>query len=220
MCVSARSCCSLVVVLAVASFLAARPAAAEEAWKTYLEKEGARFERRDVPGSSYPELRATKEVRQPLEKVLAAVWASVSDLTSTKDHQKRLVREGPGEIVVYQQISVAVVTDRDYTVRIWRTPPAADGTVEVRYQVANELGPPPNPKYVRLEAIRGAWTLTPLPDGGTRVSYLAFSEAGGSVPAGLARGPQRDRFASDYLGVLRALESAPSAAAPDAGSAK
>jgi hypothetical protein len=217
---SARSLLRLAVVAAT-SLLAAPRAQAEEAWKTYSEKSGARFERRDVAGSSYPELRATKEVPLSPAQVLEAVWASVSDLTSTKDHKKKLLRSGPDEVVVYQQISVAIVTDRDYTVRIWRTPPASDGTVEVRYQIANELGPAPDPKYTRLQAIRGAWTIAPLPSGGTRLRYLAYSEAGGSVPAAFARGAQRDRFDSDFLGVVGRLPQPVPAAgrAPEGGPA-
>lgn len=217
---------ALCLSLLACGLFAAPRALAEEPWKPWSDKGGVKWEKRDVEGSSYPELRATKEVAQPLAKCLEVVWASVSDLTSTKDHQKRVIRQSADELVVYQQISVAVITNRDYTVRIWKAPPAADGTVEVRYRTANELGPAADPKFVRLEAIRGAWSLTPLASGRTRVSYLAYSEAGGSVPAAFARGPQRSRFESDFTGVVGALEATPPTApavaspappAPDGG---
>ena len=176
-----------------------------DGWKTFSEEKGARFARRAVAGSSYPELRVTKEVSQAPALVLDAVWRRISDSTSTKDLRKKVVRSSPDEVVFYQQVSVPVVTNRDYTVRIWKTPPAPDGTVEVRYQTANEIGPALDSKYVRLETIRGAWTITPLQSGGTRVSYLAYSEAGGSVPASFARGAQRDRHAMEFWGVVNGL---------------
>jgi hypothetical protein len=190
-----------------AALLSALPAWGEtpEAWKVFSEDKGARFERRDVAGSSYPELRVTKDVPQAPAQVLEAVWRRLTDSTSIKDHKKTLLRSGPDEVVIYQQISVPVVSNRDYTVRIWKTLPAPDGIVEVRYQTANHLGPALDSKYVRLETIRGGWTLTPLPGGGTRVSYLAYSEAGGSVPASFARGAQRDRHAQEFWGVVDGL---------------
>lgn len=194
--------------LAALAVLAALPSPAraeEPEWKTYEEKRGAKFERRAVPGSKYDELRATLEVAHAPATVLEAVWKVISDTSSTKDHKKKVLKSGPDELVVYQQISAPVVSNRDYTVRIWKPAPGPDGTLEVRYALANDQGPGPDKDYVRLEAVHGAWTITPLPSGKTRVTYLAYSEAGGSVPAAFVRGAQRDRLALEFWKALDQL---------------
>lgn len=201
--------------LAVAALLPA-PAAGqpEGGWETYAEEKNARFERRDVPGSGYPELRATLEVPQASAAVAESLWAACSDATSTKDLKKKLLRSSPGEVVVYQQVLLSAASDRDYTLRIWRSPPASDGTVVLRYEIANELGPPPDARFVRLEAVYGFWTIAPLAGGGSRISCLSYSDAGGSVPAALVRGPQRERFASEFW---RFIERLPPPTSPSPG---
>lgn len=172
--------------------------AEDPAWKAYDTQRGATFEKRAVPGSKYEEFRASLEVDRTPAEAMVAFWKVAADCTSTKELKKTLVRQGPDEVLIYEQLALSVVSDRDYTVRIWRLPPAADGTQVLRFETANDQGPPAAKGYVRLEVVRGSWTATPLPSGKTRLVFVTHSDPGGAIPAVFARGAQRDRFAVDF----------------------
>jgi hypothetical protein len=115
------------------------------------------------------------------------------------------IREQPDEVVVYQQISVPAISDRDATFRIWKSPPGQDGTIEVHFVAANDLGPPPNPKYVRLTQVQGSWQVVPTADGKSRLIYTSHSDPGGSLPAFVTRGAQKDHMVIDVTGILKRL---------------
>jgi hypothetical protein len=100
------------------------------------------------------------------------------------------------------------VSDRDLVLRVRQLPPAADGTREVRFEAVRDGGPPPNPKFVRLSTVRGAWKVTPAADGRTQVEYTCYAEPGGSVPAMFTRGAQRDQIPVDVQNVLKKLSPA------------
>lgn len=180
--------------------------AAEEApWKQYETRRGAVFEKRPVKGSSYDEFRGTLDVPQSPAQAAVVFWKVAADYTSTKDLKKTLIREGPNEIFIYEQISLSMVSDRDYTVRIWRDPPGADGSQVLHFEAANDQGPKVPEGYVRLEVVRGLWSATPLPDGKTRLVFTTHSDPGGSIPPVFARGAQRDRFQVDFWAVVDKL---------------
>ncbi|MGC4113610.1 MAG: START domain-containing protein [Myxococcales bacterium] len=196
-------------LLCLAVLLFASTAVAEEApWKQYETKRGAVFEKRSVPGSSYEEFRATLDVAQNPAQAMTIFWKVATDITSTKELKKTLVREGPNEVLIYEQIALSMVSDRDYTIRIWREPVAADGTQVLRFQTANDQGPALAKGYVRLDVVRGFWSATPLPNGKTRLVFITHSDPGGSIPAVFARGAQRDRFQVDFWVVVDQLPPA------------
>jgi hypothetical protein len=107
--------------------------------------------------------------------------------------------------VMYQQISVPTVSDRDMTLRLFKVPPAADGTLEMRWEAANELGPGPEKGFVRMSVVRGSWSVKPLEGGKARITFTTFSEPAGSIPAVFVRGPQRDHVATDFWSVVDKL---------------
>jgi len=195
-------------VPALLALLLVRPAraGAEEAvWKAYDKERGATFEKRAVAGSKYEEFRATMDVPQSPAQCMEVFWKVATDLNPTKELKKTRVRESADEILIYEQISLSLVSDRDYTIRIWRLPPAADGTRELRFETANDQGPAVAKGYVRLDVVRGVWRATPLPDGKTRLLFTTHSDPGGSIPAVFARGAQRDRFEVDFWAVADKL---------------
>jgi hypothetical protein len=174
--------------------------AAEEPWKTVSVKDGITVEKRAVPGSKFYEHRASFVWPLPPERMAEAIWIGIErDLPPTVK-QRQVLRRSADEVLVYDQIRTPVVSDRDVTIRIRRvrTP---DGW-KVRFESANELGPPPDPKYVRLPMVRGSWTVTATPSG-SHVVYDCYSEPGGSVPAWLVRGPQEDQVLVDVKRILR-----------------
>ena len=189
----------------VASLALASVATGDTGWSVYDQKDGILYEQRSVVGSSFDEYRASVVVPKTPKETLGAIWAQVTDKTPRKQLHSTFIREQADEVVVYQQISVPAISDRDATFRIWKSPPSDDGTTEVHFEAANDLGPPPNPKFVRLTDVRGSWVVAPTPDGKTRLVYTSHSDPGGSVPAFVTRGAQKDHMVLDVTGILKRL---------------
>lgn len=173
-------------------------AAADEGWQHYADKNGITVERRAVEGSKFYEHRARVSVKKRPQVVLDAIWWGVMNALPKTVKKRTLLRSSENEVLVYDELKTPVVSDRDATIRIWRT-----GN-EIRFETHNELGPPPNSKYVRLPVVRGYWSVEPEGDG-ARLSYICYSEPGGSIPAWMVRGPQADQLFVDVQRILGIL---------------
>jgi hypothetical protein len=182
---------SLIVALSVAAL-------ADEPWKLWSEKGGVRVERRAVAGSRYYEHRAELTVPQPPAVVEQAIWSGITEAPPKTVRKRTVLSHSADEYVVYDELSTPIVSDRDAAIRIRRTPG------RIRFETANELAPPPNPKYVRLPVVRGAWEIFPQ-GSGSRLVYTCYSEPGGSVPAWMVRGPQADQIFLDVQLILDRL---------------
>lgn len=174
-------------------------AAGDEGWKTFDNRDGVTYEKRSVPGSHYNEYRAIAAVATSPTETARAVWTAITDSIPATIKKRTIISRGNDEIVVYDQIHTPVVSDRDVTIRIRRIVNRDD--VEIRFESANDLGPPPASGYVRLPVVRGKWSLLPATNG-TRIVYECYSEPGGSVPAFLVRGAQQSEVAKDVERVL------------------
>jgi hypothetical protein len=174
-------------------------------WRAAATKEGVTIERRHVAGSSYYEYRVVVDVPLPPARVAEEVWRTMreGDMDSLK--RREFLRADVDELIIYDQIRTPVVSDRDYTVRVRRHFDAASGRTQFRCESANELGPPPARGYVRIPIIRAGWMTAPDGKGGTTLTYYAFSEPGGAVPAFLVRGAQQDRSLTDVVRILGRL---------------
>jgi len=95
-----------------------------------------------------------------------------------------------------------VVSDRDVTLHMYKV--VRPDALEMRFESADALGPPPAPKHVRIPIVRSAWTIVAA-GGGSKLTYSCYSEPGGSIPAFLARGAQRDQVPVDVERVLAHL---------------
>jgi hypothetical protein len=192
------------LVLALLGWVAA--AAADEPWKSYSVKNGVTYERRAVAGSHFYEYRASTSVPAAPEAVLAGIWSGITEALPPTVKKRVVLQRTDHEYVVYDQIRTPVVSDRDVTIRIHKER-RADGTLEVRFDSVNQLGPPPDPKFVRLPVVRGAWTIEAAA-GGSRLTYVCYSEPGGSIPAFLVRGAQQDQVPLDVNRILDRVRSA------------
>ena len=203
------------------------PVQAEEPWQPCAAgNDGVTLERRAVPGSKFYEYRATAQIMAPPEVVLRSIWSGVTDQLPETVKQRTMLRQSASTLLFYDQIKTKVVSDRDYTIRmIWQRHPQT-GVIEVPFVTANELGPPPAPGHVRVPTIRGDWIITPLRQdaaaasaadaaqstqgtqgngpamAATRITYLCYSEPGGSIPAFMARGAQQDQVLLDIRRIL------------------
>lgn len=99
--------------------------------------------------------------------------------------EARVISQTGDARIGYQRISVPLVGDRDYTMRItWEARRLADGAFSYRnrWQSANDLGPPEKSGVTRVKVNEGQWFLEPAGPNQTRATYCIFCDAGGSIP--------------------------------------
>jgi hypothetical protein len=187
-------------------------AGADAAWHSDGKVDGVWVERRDVPGSSFDEIRLTALSSLPLPALCDAIYPKEFNGKLEGRFKKReLLRETETERWTYEQISVAVVSDRDYVMHAKLDQPAATGRCEISFETDNRGARPPAPGFVRIPVIRGHWSLAPMDDGKVRVSYSVFSDPGGGVPAFLASGGQK-KAAVEFLKTILSRADAPKTA--------
>ncbi len=187
-----------------------RAASPGSPWTSRGQRDGVRLETRDVPGSAFEEVRATVWSPAQPGPLCEAVWGKDTRVLEAGFKKRQLLKETPTERWTYEQVATPVVSDRDYTIHL-RREDAADGGCRITFDTQNEVGPPPQPGFVRIPLIRGTWEVRPSPGRGTEIVYIVYSEPGGAIPAFLARGPSRDR-AVEWLKVI--LSRASRAPAP------
>ncbi len=189
------------VALAV-SLVAMSAQASPQDWSTYKAKQGVTYEKRAVAGSRFFEYHAHTVVAMGPTALSDLIWAAIVNHTPPTVQKRVIVSRSDQEIVVYDQIHVPVIRDRDVAIRIHKN--VAGTTATIDFQTANELAPPESKAYVRLPVVRGGWRLTPS-GSGTLLEYSCYSEPGGSVPAFLARGVQDDELIQDVERILTLL---------------
>jgi len=173
-------------------------------WRSDGASDGVRVDRRDVPGSSFDELRLSIVSSLGLQSLCDAIYPTKLPARLDRRFKKQeLLRETRTERWTYEQISVPVVSDRDYVMHVKLEQGAASGHCAVSFQTEQDPARPPVPGFVRIPVIRGHWDAFPIADGNVSVQYRIFSEPGGGVPAFLTRGSQRSA-AVDFMKIILA----------------
>jgi hypothetical protein len=185
----------------IASFAFAGGARGEESWHVVHERNGVTLERRPVEGSRYYEYRVHAHTTVSAPAALQRIWSGIGDERSPTVKHRTVVSRAEDELVVYDQIHAAVVSDRDVIIRIRK---ASDGRggFEIAFESTADIGPPPAAGYVRLPLVRGNWRIEPTTDGGANIAYRCYSEPGGAIPAFLVRGAQQDSTLDEFERVL------------------
>jgi hypothetical protein len=185
------------VVLAVPDAFAEPP----PAWTLDRIADGMRVDLRQVPGSSFQEVRITTQSALPLRALCDAVWGKGAKLSG--DFLKRVViSETDSDRWTYEQVRVPFVSNRDMVMHVKLDDAVDQGRCEVDFQTGEHKDWPADKDFVRLRAVRGHWTLKQQHDGTTAITYLIYSDPGGAVPAFLARGGQRDAAVSFMKTIL------------------
>ena len=108
------------------------------------------------------------------------------------------------ERLSYEQVAVPLARDRDYTVRLRKRINAVAQRYEILFTSANDAGPPPDGRHVRVPRIQGSWTVEPGADGkGSLVRYDVRTEPGGAIPSWLANRAQRAAAADLVRAMLK-----------------
>jgi hypothetical protein len=185
-------------------------------WRPDGVSDGVRVDRRDVPGSSFDELRLSTVSSLSLPRLCAAIYPTKLPAKLERRFKKQeLLRETPAERWTYEQIAVPIVSDRDYVMHVKLEQSASSGHCSVLFETADDPSRPPVRGFVRIPIIRGHWDVFPVGEGKVSVQYCVFSEPGGGVPAFLTRGSQRSA-AVDFMKIILARANA---LAPDPGAA-
>ena len=182
---------ALFVLLLVAARAVAQ-APGGDGWRRVDEEHGIAVDARDVPGSSLHEVRASIHSTIPPATIAAVVWRyEEHDRFVPRLAHAEVVRDvGADERIVYEQLAIPLLKDRDVVLRA-RRETAADGTIDIRTTTIDGEGPPPTSRFVRVQTSAGHWHLAPAA-GGTDVVYEIRTDVGGAVPAWIVNRAQRE----------------------------
>lgn len=184
-------------------------ASSTEPWQKHKTKRGYSVEKRPVRGSPFYEYRASTQIALPPAKLIEDMWQTVTTRTGSVVMKRQVLKRAETELLIYDQIKTPVVSDRDYTLRL-RKVALGNDRFQMIFETANELGPGPDPHFVRIPAIRGCWLIEPSPSAkeSSHVTYQSYSDPGGSVPSFVIHGAQVDQLIKNIETLVTRLESA------------
>lgn len=159
--------------------------------------------KREVKGSPYPEHRVEVLTELSVPQLCDAVFAmgSSGDTPGLKLHTS--VRDEGDVRVVYEQLAIPVVSNRDYAMTVARWPKLEGGKCRIRFRATNDAAPPLPKDFVRMDKLWGEWRFEPAEGGKTKLTYTMFSDPSGSVPPFLVQG---SLISAVKDSVLRALK--------------
>jgi hypothetical protein len=200
---------TLAVIVIFAAVPGVARADASPDWRPDGVYDGVQVDRRDVPSSSFDELRLSIFSSSDIQRLCDAVYPTRLSAKPERGFKKQvLLRETPTERWTYEQVSVPVFSDRDYVMHVKLEQPASSGHCSVAFQTEEDPAHPPVAGFVRIPVVRGHWDIFPVAPGKLSVQYRIFSEPGGGVPAFLARGGQRSA-AIDFMKLILARADLP-----------
>ena len=140
--------------------------------------DGVQVEHRAVAGSHFDELRLSMVTTLSVARICDAIYPKVFPTKLERRFKKQeLLRETANERWTYEQISVPVVSDRDYVVHVKLEVPASTGQCAVSFVSEDDPTRPPPPGFVRIPAIRGHWDVFPLEGGKVSVQIQNLQRA-------------------------------------------
>jgi hypothetical protein len=177
-------------VLPLALCVLAARAKADDGWRRVGVEGGIVVEAREVPGSSLHEVRATVHADAPPAALLGVLWRH-EEQPQFMPHLRHVevVRDGADERVVYEQLDIPLLKDRDVVLHVRRTVDATTGTIDVTSAAVSDEGPPETSRFVRVKTSAGHWHLVPAA-GGTDLTYTIRTDVG--LPAWLVNRAQHE----------------------------
>ncbi len=159
------------------------------AWRAEGQVRGVAISSRVRPGSTLKEFRGIGLIKAAPAVVHAVIedrekYPSFMPYTA----ESRIVKRRGSVLFNYQRLALPMMKDRDYTVRVRRSRERspAGPVFFIRWEAADETGPPPRPGITRVHLCEGSWRLEPVSEGVTRATYTIYTDTGGAVPAFVA----------------------------------
>lgn len=144
--------------------------------------------KREVKGSPYPEHRIVVTTDVPAQVLCDAVFEMGTSGETDGLALHKSLRDDGDVRVVYEQLAIPVVSNRDYAMTVARWPKLEGGKCRIRFRATNDAAPELPKGYVRMDKLWGEWFFEPQDDGKTRLTYTMFSDPAGSVPPFLVQG--------------------------------
>lgn len=180
--------------------------AALEPFHKVEESHGIVVEAQKVQGSPFENLRVSTHTKASAEKLESAVWAAHPE---NKENwapgvsTREMIADRADERTFYEIVGTPIVSDRDYVMTVKRRRDPQTRVVQVSFTTVTHPRFPPKSGIVRLPRVEGECTIEPAEGGGSDISYVLFSDPGGSLPAFVARSAQRDSTVKWILDILR-----------------
>lgn len=185
-----------VIFAVLAMLVMAAPVTAEEArWEEIKQDEGITVWRMDVPGVPLPGFRGEADINASPEAVLAVIRAT--DKHTEWMHRcsdaRLLDQMDENTTIVYNRTdSPWPAWDRDVILRTEVTREEQQNRIRLAYQNIDSNLVEKQDGVVRMPRLEGAYTMTEIQPGVTRVSYLVEVDVGGSLPGWIASLIARD----------------------------
>lgn len=127
------------------------------------------------------ELRASTTTDLAPATVATAFWnRRVASVKAIKKYE--IISQTDVEKVLYQQVKMPIVKDRDWTVRITRYADPANELYQFFSRCDSSAGPAENDDHVRVMRCHSEVTIEGIEGGRTRVSYITFADPAGKIP--------------------------------------
>jgi len=170
-------------------------AATNDGWEFAGETDSVRVYTRPHEGGNIREVKAQSEIDATSERVLKVIgdYDHFKDFMPYTRESREIKREGD-DTYFYTYLTPPIVHNRDYTIKLTKQlVDSRPGYYKVSWQPANDQGPPPRAKTVRVEIDTGYWLLEPAAEGKkTLVTYYLYTNPGGAIPTWLANKANRD----------------------------
>ena len=186
------------------------PVLAEE-WKLESEKDALAIHSRVRAGTGLREFKAVGTVEAPPDVVFAVLddseaYPGFMPYTA----ESRVLNRQKNAVLVYQRLDLPFISDRDYTLRTKNERWLSDAgpIYRIRWEPANEQGPPPTKGVHRVHECEGGWLLEPQGDSATRATYVIFTDSGGVIPPMLANSGSRMAIRKIFDAVRKQVKQA------------
>lgn len=198
-----------VVVFALTAQALAQPVAGQALvpagpWTGLSRDDGIVMQTRPIIGTPFLEFQAVVEMPVSATQMLDLLWGDGSRReTSPSVTRSELLEDTPDRRISYEVAAAPIVSPRDYVLLTTRH--RDEGAI--RFHTVVDARRPVQDGIVRIPRIVGSTVVSAIDDGRCRVVHTVFAEAGGNVPAWLARNGQRDNMVA-RLKALRARAAA------------
>lgn len=163
-------------------------------WQKLDAPTGVTLEKRALPGSDFAEFQAAQQMAAETKAACQRIFEWATSTSNPSINVRKVLKDGPDEKIVYDQIQSSLVSNRDYAMTLTKVLEPTGCRID--FQVTNEHAPAVPSGFVRITKLKGRWTLQELPNNRTAISYRLHAEPAGSVPAFLVNGAQKDKMVS------------------------
>jgi Polyketide cyclase / dehydrase and lipid transport len=185
-------------------------------WKEEANRDGLIIFSRTRVGSALKEFKTVGMI----DALSSAVYAVLNDVESYPrfmpyTSECSVLKRTGDYTIAYQRLALPLVSDRDYTLRSEQSKtPGPNGPIyRIRWEPANDFGPPEKPGVQRVNVCEGGWLIEPDGAGATRATYIIYTDSGGAIPAVIANSGSRKAIRKMFAAIRKAVHE-PKYAAP------